>query len=69
MHGKSRYKDEFVECGGVDLNEIDFQTMQSKRCPGLFFGGELLDVDGITGGFNFQNAWTGGWVAGGAMIE
>ena len=61
--GKNRYKDEFVECGGVDLKEIDFKTMQSKICPGLFFAGEVLDIDGITGGFNFQNAWTGAWIA------
>jgi predicted Rossmann fold flavoprotein len=68
VHGKSRYKDEFVECGGVDLKEIDEHTMQSKLCPGLFFAGELLDVDGITGGFNFQNAWTGGWIAGSSFL-
>jgi predicted Rossmann fold flavoprotein len=61
--GKNRYKDEFVECGGVDLKEINFKTMESKICPGLYFAGELLDIDGITGGFNFQNAWTGGWIA------
>lgn len=61
--GKNRYKDEFVECGGVSLKEINFKTMESKICPGLFFAGEILDVDGITGGFNFQNAWTGGWIA------
>ncbi len=62
--GKNRYKDEFVECGGVDLKEINFKTFESKLCPGLFFAGEVLDIDGITGGFNFQNAWTGGWIAG-----
>jgi predicted Rossmann fold flavoprotein len=61
--GKNRYKDEFVECGGVDLKEINFKKMESKICPGLFFAGEVLDIDGITGGFNFQNAWTGGWIA------
>lgn len=65
--GKNRYKDEFVECGGVDLKEIDFKTMGSKVRPGLFFAGEILDIDGITGGFNFQNAWTGGFIAGNAM--
>ncbi len=58
IHGKNRFKDEFVECGGVSSKEIDFKTMQSKRHPGLYFAGEILDVDGITGGFNFQNAWT-----------
>ncbi|MCB0413775.1 MAG: NAD(P)/FAD-dependent oxidoreductase [Bdellovibrionales bacterium] len=61
---KNRYKDEFVECGGIDLKEIDFKTLQSKLVPDLFFAGELLDIDGITGGFNFQNAWTTGWIAG-----
>jgi predicted Rossmann fold flavoprotein len=61
--GKNRFKDEFVECGGVSLKEIDFKTMQSKICPGLYFAGEILDIDGITGGFNFQNAWTGAWIA------
>jgi predicted Rossmann fold flavoprotein len=65
--GKSLNKDEFVTCGGVRLDEVDFRTMQSKICPGLFFAGEVLDVDGITGGFNFQNAWTTGWLAGRAM--
>jgi predicted Rossmann fold flavoprotein len=66
--GKNRYKDEFVECGGVDLKEINFKTMESKLCPGLYFAGEVLDIDGITGGFNFQNAWTGGWIAGQNMV-
>ncbi|MBY0384872.1 NAD(P)/FAD-dependent oxidoreductase, partial [bacterium] len=61
--GKNRYKDEFVECGGVSLKEIDFKTVQSKICPGLYFAGEVLDIDGLTGGFNFQNAWTGAWIA------
>jgi hypothetical protein len=65
--GKSLNKDEFVTCGGVKLNEVDFKTMESRICPGLFFAGELLDLDGITGGFNFQAAWTTGWIAGRAM--
>ena len=65
--GKSLNKDEFVTCGGVKLNEVDFRTMGSRVCPGLFFAGELLDIDGITGGFNFQAAWTTGWIAGHAM--
>ena len=65
---KNRYKDEFVECGGVELREIQFKTMESKICPGLYFAGEVLDIDGITGGFNFQNAWTTGWIAGSNMI-
>ncbi|MFM2293670.1 MAG: hypothetical protein RLZZ350_83 [Verrucomicrobiota bacterium] len=65
--GKSLNKDEFVTCGGVKLAEVDFKTMQSRVCPGLFFAGELLDLDGVTGGFNFQAAWTTGWLAGKAM--
>ena len=65
--GKSLNKDEFVTCGGVRLNEINFKTMESRICPGLFFAGEVLDIDGITGGFNFQAAWTTGWLAGRAM--
>jgi predicted flavoprotein YhiN len=65
--GKSLNKDEFVTCGGVKLAEVDFKTMESKICPGLFFAGELLDVDGITGGFNFQAAWTTGFIAGRAL--
>jgi hypothetical protein len=65
--GKSLNADEFVTCGGVKLAEVNFQTMESKICPGLFFAGELLDIDGVTGGFNFQAAWTTGFVAGHAM--
>jgi predicted Rossmann fold flavoprotein len=67
VSGKSLNKDEFVTCGGVRLNEVDFKTMQSRICPGLYFAGEVLDIDGITGGFNFQSAWTTGWIAGHAM--
>lgn len=67
--GKSLNKDEFVTCGGVRLNEVNFKTMESKLCPGLFFAGELLDIDGITGGFNFQAAWTTGWLAGKAIAS
>ena len=62
--GRSLNKEEFVTCGGVRLSEIDFATMRSKLCPGLHVAGELLDLDGITGGFNFQAAWTTGWLAG-----
>ena len=65
--GKSLNQDEFVTCGGVRLGEVNFKTMESKVCPGLFFAGELLDIDGVTGGFNFQAAWTTGWLAGKAM--
>ena len=62
--GKSLFKDEFVTCGGVRLNEVDFRTMGSRQVPGLHFAGEILDLDGVTGGFNFQSAWTTGWLAG-----
>jgi predicted Rossmann fold flavoprotein len=65
--GKSLNKEEFVTCGGVRLSEVNFRTMQSRICPGLYFAGELLDIDGVTGGFNFQSAWTTGWIAGNAM--
>ncbi|MBL7923314.1 MAG: NAD(P)/FAD-dependent oxidoreductase [Bacteroidia bacterium] len=67
--GKSTFKDEFVTCGGVDLSEIDFKTYGAKALPGLFFGGELIDVDALTGGFNFQHAWTSAWIAAGSMAE
>lgn len=67
--GKSLNKDEFVTCGGVKSSEVEFKTMESRICRGLFFAGELLDLDGITGGFNFQAAWTTGWIAGRAMAE
>ncbi len=65
--GKSLNRDEFVTCGGVRLGEVDFRTMASRSCPGLYFAGELLDIDGVTGGFNFQAAWTTGWIAGQAL--
>ena len=61
--GKGVFKDEFVTCGGVRLQDVNFQTMESKICSGLFFAGEILDIDGVTGGFNFQNAWTTAWIA------
>ena len=67
IKGKGVFKEEFVTCGGVNLSEINFKTMESKKCPGLFFAGEVLDIDGVTGGFNFQSAWTTGWLAGQAM--
>ena len=63
IKGKTTFKEEFVTAGGVVLSEVDPSTMQSRKVPGLFFAGEILDVDGITGGFNFQHAWTSGWVA------
>lgn len=65
--GKSTFKEEFVTAGGVSLKELNFKTFESKICPNLFLAGEVLDIDAITGGFNFQAAWTGGWLAGGAM--
>lgn len=67
INGKTMNKDEFVTCGGVSLREINFKTMESRVTPHLYFAGELLDIDGITGGFNFQAAWTTGWIAGHAM--
>lgn len=67
VSGKGVFKEEFVTCGGVNLKEIDFKTMESKIQPGLYFAGEILDIDGITGGFNFQSAWTTGWLAGRAI--
>ena len=67
--GKSMNKEEFVTCGGVSLDEIDFRRMESKRVPGLHFAGEVLDIDGVTGGFNFQAAWTTGYLAGVAAAE
>lgn len=65
--GKGIFKEEFVTCGGVNLREVNFKTMESKCCPGLYFAGEILDIDGITGGFNFQSAWTTGAIAGKSM--
>ncbi len=67
ISGKGIFKEEFVTCGGVKLSEVDFKTMQSRVVPGLYLAGEILDIDGITGGFNFQSAWTTGWIAGGNM--
>lgn len=69
VSGKSLNKEEFVTCGGVRLRDVDFKTMESRAQPGLFFAGEVLDIDGITGGFNFQAAWTTGWIAGNAMAQ
>jgi predicted Rossmann fold flavoprotein len=63
VSGKTTFKEEFVTCGGIQLNEIDVNSMQSKQMPGLYFAGEVMNVDGITGGFNFQHAWTSGWIA------
>lgn len=63
VKGKTTFKEEFVTCGGISLSEVDLRTMQSKVVPGIFFAGEVLDIDGITGGFNFQAAWSTSWVA------
>lgn len=63
IQGKTTYKEEFVTCGGIPLREVNTGTMESKICPNLYFAGEVLDIDGITGGFNFQSAWTTGWIA------
>jgi predicted Rossmann fold flavoprotein len=68
LEGKTTNKKEFVTCGGVTLKEINFKTMESKICSGLFFVGEILDIDGITGGFNFQNAWTTAFIAGNSIF-
>src|SRR5258708_10066691 len=67
IKGKTTFKEEFVTAGGVKLAEVDPSTMQSRKVPGLFFAAEILDLDGITGGFNFQHAWTSGFVAARAM--
>jgi predicted Rossmann fold flavoprotein len=68
IEGKTTHKEEFVTCGGVKLEEVNFKTMESRICPGLYFAGEILDIDGITGGFNFQSAWTTAWIAGTSMV-
>ncbi|MDR1191544.1 MAG: NAD(P)/FAD-dependent oxidoreductase [Verrucomicrobiales bacterium] len=67
--GKSVNKEEFVTCGGIPLREVDFRAMTSKLCPGLYFAGEILDLDALTGGFNLQAAWTTGWLAGQSMAR
>lgn len=69
IEGKTTFKEEFVTCGGIALSEMDVNTMQAKRLEGLYFAGEILDVDGVTGGFNFQNAWTTGWIAAKAIAN
>jgi predicted Rossmann fold flavoprotein len=64
VEGKTTFKEEFVTCGGVSLDDVSMDTMESKKCPGMYFAGEVLDIDGVTGGFNFQAAWTTGYIAG-----
>ncbi len=68
INSRGPFGEEFVTAGGVSLKEINFKTMESKICDGLFFAGEVLDIDGVTGGFNFQHCWTSGWVAGKSMV-
>ncbi|MDI3319674.1 NAD(P)/FAD-dependent oxidoreductase [Pinibacter soli] len=69
VNGKTTFKEEFVTAGGINLSEIDSNTMMSRKVNNLFFAGEIIDVDGITGGFNFQNAWTTGFIAGNAIAK
>lgn len=69
IDGKSTFKEEFVTAGGIDLKEIDFRTFASRKQDNLYFAGEILNIDAITGGFNFQNAWTGGWMVAKAIAE
>ncbi|MEO6548900.1 MAG: NAD(P)/FAD-dependent oxidoreductase [Ferruginibacter sp.] len=69
VNGKTTFKEEFVTSGGIVLDEVDYNTMQSRLVPNLFFAGEVLNIDGVTGGFNFQNAWTTGWIAAKAIAE
>jgi hypothetical protein len=64
VKGKTTFKEEFVTAGGIALDGVDFKTMESRHQKGLYFAGEVLDVDGVTGGFNFQAAWTTGYIAG-----
>lgn len=69
VDGKSTFKEEFVTAGGVDLKEVNFKTFESRKCPGLYFAGEVLNIDAITGGFNFQNAWTGAFMVAQAITK
>jgi predicted Rossmann fold flavoprotein len=69
IKGKTTFKEEFVTCGGIDLSEVDLQTMESKKIPGIYFAGETLNIDGETGGFNFQGAWSTAYTAAKAIAE
>jgi predicted flavoprotein YhiN len=69
VRGKTTFKEEFVTCGGIKLSEVDFRTMESRLVPGLYFAGEVLDIDGITGGFNFQAAWSTAKVAASSLCS
>ena len=64
ISGRGTYKEEFVTCGGISLKSIDAHTLESKHCPGMYFAGEVLDIDAVTGGFNLQAAWTTGYIVG-----
>lgn len=65
--GRARFKDEFVTCGGIDLGEVSASTLEARKYPGLYFAGEVLDIDAITGGFNLQAAWTTGYTVAGSI--
>lgn len=67
--GKTTFREEFVTCGGVRLEEVNFNSMESNVCRGIYFTGEVLDIDGITGRFNFQSAWITGFIAGKLLSE
>ena len=69
VKGKSTFKEEFVTAGGIDLKEINFKTFESKINPNLFFAGEILNIDAVTGGFNFQNAWTSAYIVSKAISQ
>ncbi len=69
LSGKGIFKEEFVTCGGVSLKQVNLKTMESRICPNLYFAGEILDIDGVTGGFNLQSAWTTGYIAGLAISK
>ncbi|EMM72969.1 hypothetical protein LEP1GSC043_1281 [Leptospira weilii str. Ecochallenge] len=69
IFGKGEFKEEFVTCGGVSRKEVNFKTMESKIVPGIYFAGEVLDVDGVTGGFNFQSAWTTSYIAARGILD
>ena len=69
VNGKSTFKEEFVTAGGIDLKEINFKTMESKLQENLYFAGEIVNIDAITGGFNFQNAWTSGFIVANALAS
>ena len=69
VDGKSTFKEEFVTAGGIDLKEVNFKTFGSRLHPNLYFAGEVLNIDAITGGFNFQNAWTGGYIVAKAIAS